>query len=472
METALDIQQPPIRQTDAWRWQSDAYWFAFDKPATLLAMDMGTGKSKVAVDLVTNWNCQKILVICPSKVPGVWRREFARHGGDRFNVLVLDKGTVEEKTRRAAEHINKQNGPRAVVIGFESARVKTFANRALKPVWDCVIVDESQRIKAHNTVQAKFVAKLGLHAKRRLCLTGTPMPNNPLDLFGQFKFLDPTIFGTLITPFRARYAVMGCSAIPQMITGYQNQDELKHLMSTISFRVGAEVLNLPGKQHHTRTFALCPTAMRHYRELEQELITEIASGVCTVANCLVKSMRLRQATSGFVVEDDTKKIHRIDDGRQSLLLDTLATIDLMDPDELHPPVVVFANFVEDLSRIRQVTESLGRRYGEISGARKDGLTADATMSPDVDLLGVQIQAGGVGIDLTRARYAIYYSQTYSLGDYLQSLARINRPGQTRPVSYYHLVAENTIDVKVREALEKKQKVVNVVLDVFKTKGGA
>ncbi|KKN79818.1 hypothetical protein LCGC14_0336730 [marine sediment metagenome] len=472
METTLEIHQPPIRVLECKRHQVAAYWFAFDKPATMLAMDMGTMKSKVAIDLMANWDCQTALVICPKSVLGVWRREFAKHGGGRFDVCILDKGTVKEKTARAADHINNRRGPRVVVVNYESARVKEFAQRALRPRWDCVILDESARVKAHNTKQSKFVAKLGLHAKRRLCLTGTPMPNTPLDLFGQFKFLDPSIFGTLWTPFKARYAVTGCAAIPQMITGYQNQDELKYLMNTISFRVGAEVLDLPPEQHHVRTFALCPKAMRHYRDLEQEMITAVADGVCTVANCLVKTIRLRQATSGYVVEDDTKRIHRIDDGRQTELMDTLATIDLMDPDELHPPIVVFAHFTHDLSRISEVAEGLGRRYGEISGANKDGLTSNATMSPDIDLLGVQIQAGGVGVDLTRARYAIYYSQTYSLGDYLQSLARLNRPGQTRPVSYYHLVAENTIDVKVREALEKKQKVVDVILDVFKTKGRA
>lgn len=461
------IKQPPKRVLDCWRHQSDAYWFAFDKPATLLAMDMGTGKSKVAIDLLVNWECKKTLIICPKNVLGVWRREFPRHADNHFSICILDKGTVVDKIDQAAKHINDGDGPRVVVVNYETARMESFTDRVLRPRWDAVILDESRHVKAHNTKQSKLVAKLGLHATRRLCLTGTPMPHSPLDLFGQFRFLDPDIFPAFWTHFRAKYAIMGVAAIPQMITGYQNQDEMKELMSTITFRVGSEVLNLLPTQHHVKTFTLCPTAQRHYRELKQEMITEVAEGVCTIANCLVKTIRLRQITSGYIVQDDTKKIHRVDDGRQKLLLDTLAVIDMMDPDESHPPVVVFCNFHHDLDRIAEVAEGLGRRYGEISGRSRGGLTDQATMTPDIDLLGVQIQAGGEGIDLTRSHYAIYYSQTYSLGDYAQSMARLNRPGQTRSVNYYHLVAENTIDVKVREALANKQKVVDVILDVFR-----
>jgi len=82
---------------------------------------------------------------------------------------------------------------------------------------------------------------------------------------------------------------------------------------------------------------------------------------------------------------------------------------------------------------------------------------------DAPVLAVQIDSGGVGIDLTRARYAIYYSLGFSLGSYEQSLARIHRPGQTRPVEYIHLLARGTVDEKVMAALRTRADVVNSVL---------
>jgi SNF2 family DNA or RNA helicase len=80
---------------------------------------------------------------------------------------------------------------------------------------------------------------------------------------------------------------------------------------------------------------------------------------------------------------------------------------------------------------------------------------------------VQIESGGVGVDLTRARYALYYSLGFSLGSYEQSLARIHRPGQTRPVEYIHLLAEGTIDEKIMTALALRADVVNTVLKQMK-----
>ena len=81
----------------------------------------------------------------------------------------------------------------------------------------------------------------------------------------------------------------------------------------------------------------------------------------------------------------------------------------------------------------------------------------------MDVLVIQIQAGGVGVDVTRARVAIYYSLDFNLGNYLQSMARIRRPGQSRSGLWIHLVAEGTIDSKVYRALEKRQQVVEWVL---------
>jgi hypothetical protein len=85
------------------------------------------------------------------------------------------------------------------------------------------------------------------------------------------------------------------------------------------------------------------------------------------------------------------------------------------------------------------------------------------------VLAVQIDSGGIGVDLTRARYSMYYSLGFSLGSYEQSLARIHRPGQTRPVEYIHLLAEDTVDEKVMTALARRADVVNAVLQQLKGK---
>ena len=80
---------------------------------------------------------------------------------------------------------------------------------------------------------------------------------------------------------------------------------------------------------------------------------------------------------------------------------------------------------------------------------------------------VGVGAGGVGVDLSRSAYCVYYSLGFSLGDYEQSLARLHRPGQNRSVSYLHLTAKNTVDEKVYDALQKRADVIEEILSEIK-----
>ena len=463
-------------KTHNWTHQFAAYQFAHPLDATMLAMDMGTGKSKVAVDLAVNWGCKMTLIICPKSVLNVWQREFRIHGPDDWRVLVLSKGTVAKKRDEVGRFLGKcsmNHAPAVVVINYESAWREPFAKWVLEAnggesgmlMWDLVILDESHRIKSHTSKVSKFCAKLALRAKRRLCLTGTPLSHSPLDAFGQYLFLDRGLFGTSWWHFKNRFSVNGNPAIPQQVTGYKNQAELQKRFALIAYRCEAkDVLDLPAVQHHERTFQLGAKGRKAYTELENELITEIADGrVTTASNALVRLLRLQQLTSGFLVEDETRVETMVDDGKAKLLLDLIEDIDP------HEPVVVFCRFRHDLTRVADVAKILKRCYGELSGKQND-LTADATMPAHIKVLGVQIQSGGVGIDLTRARYAVYYSLGYSLSDHEQSLARLHRPGQTRPVNYYHLIAENTVDRRVYGALRQRKEIIGVVLSGL-SKGG-
>jgi SNF2 family DNA or RNA helicase len=247
------------------------------------------------------------------------------------------------------------------------------------------------------------------------------------------------------------------------LTGVKNMEEFNERFHVLTFRCKAEdVLDLPPVMHEDRTFDLGPAAMKAYRQLEDDLIADIGSGVCTAANCMVRSLRLQQCTSGFLEEDDTGVFHRLDKGKQELLTELLE-------DAGGAPFVVFCRFSPDVAAVQEVAEKLGLRYGELSGHRKDGLTDKGTMNPDIDVIGVQIQSGGVGIDLTRARYGAYYSMSRSLVEFEQSVKRQHRPGQTMPTTFYHLVARGTVDVKIYKALRVGQEVMDAVYEGYRKK---
>jgi SNF2 family DNA or RNA helicase len=228
-------------------------------------------------------------------------------------------------------------------------------------------------------------------------LTGTPM-NTPLDLYGQLRFLDRGLlpYGTSWVRFRNHFAICSNPSIPQMITGYRNEEELQSYFARVAYRITAKEakLGLPEVQHEQRVFDLSPAGQRVYDELERELITEVESGPVTVPNALVKLLRLQQITSGYLPDDDTSTESKVDGGKAAALQDLI--------EDTAEPVVVFCRFRHDLAEVQQIAKKLKRRYGELSGSQNN-LTADATYPDNVDVLGVQIQSGGLGIDLTRAR---------------------------------------------------------------------
>ncbi len=166
------------------------------------------------------------------------------------------------------------------------------------------------------------------------------------------------------------------------------------------------------------------------------------------ANAMVKVSKLQQIVAGHCryKEDEWSppKTATLGHSKEKALEDLIEGMD--------SPVAVFCNYREDLVRIRAVAGRLKRSYAEISGSEKSALN-DRSEWAHGDVIGVQIQSGGTGIDLTRGHYGVYYTQTMSLTDYDQSRKRIHRPGQTEPVTYYHLVAPGTIESHVYESLK-------------------
>jgi len=447
-----------------WRHQEAAYQFAKDREATMLAMWMGTGKSRVACDLLKYWKTQRVLVLCPVSVMAVWRREFCKWAPLEYLVKILDKGTTKRQAEIAAKIYNEPE-PIAVVQNYESAIMPAFRDFLLGRAWDAIVLDESHRVKAHNTKVSRLAASLSQRGKRRLCLTGTPMPHSPLDVFGQCRFLDYRVFGRNWMPFLYSFAVRGNPMIPQQITGYRNLDVLQERFGRLAYQVDASVLELPEAQHHVRAFSLPAKALRVYNDLARDFIAALDDGeVVTAANVLVKTLRLRQVVSGFLQPDESDALQEIHDGKKKLLKDLLE-------DLIGEPVVVFCEFSQDLRIVREVAGGLGLTYGEVSGRQKD-LTEHATMPEGIDVLGVQYQAGGVGVDFTRARYCVFYSPTYSLGNYDQAAARLHRPGQEKCVQFYHLVASGTIDEAVYKALDAKRDVIESVLGALRARQAA
>lgn len=464
-KTATELDEVPGK-TPAWGHQKQAYHFGVKQSALMLAMGMGTGKSRTLIGLLEGWKADNVVILCPRRAVPVWPREFALHAERDWHVIAPpQKSTVAKRASYIQREIATAKAlgkPYAVAVNTEASWRSEMAMTLMDFDWDVGVIDESHRVKAPGGKASKFVGnKLRLACKKRVCLTGTPMPHSPLDIYGQYRFLDPGIFGTSFARFRSKYAIMGGYEMRQVVD-WQNQEELNEKWGSVAFICGEEVLDLPPYHHVQQYTELEPAAMKVYREIDGDFVASIKDGTVTADNALVKLLRLQQVTSGAIKNDDGN-IVEVSTAKATLLEEVME--DFAD----NEPLVVCARFTHDLNNVRAICEKQGRRYGEISGNVSEtspdyGLDDRAMMRSDIDVCGVQIQAGGVGIDLTRAAYCILYSVGYSLGDYEQFLKRVHRPGQTRPTTYIHLIVSGTKDEAVYDALSNRKNVVEAMIE--------
>jgi len=440
----------PYARTQPWNHQAIAYHFSMlrikDGGGAMLALDMGTGKTKVAIDVINGLKAKTVLIVCPKSVVTVWPSEFAKHSWAPYLITPLGNGlSVRQKS-------DLVNGEGVYIINKDAVWRDPLSKKLLSIEWDLIIHDECHQGKSPGSKISRFMSLLGKRNQRRMSLTGTPAPHSPLDLYGQFRFLEPGVFGTSYFHFKDRYAILGGFEGKQVI-GYKNEDEMKSRFDEVAYQVASDdVLDLPETQNIDRTCKLSSAERRAYTLMKEEMIFQVEAGTVTAANAMVKVLRLAQIANGVTREEDGDEV-RIGDSKEKLLGEVFDSLAVSEP------VVVFCRFRSDLDSVKRQALEQGRTYHELSG-RVNQLSE---WKEEGQIIGVQIQAGGVGVDLTRARYCVYFSPTFSLGDHEQSRKRVHRPGQDRSVIYIHLIAQGTVDRDIYRALAQKKNVVEEIL---------
>lgn len=417
-----------------------------------LAADMGTGKTAAVIRGLAE--SRRILVVCPIAVGPAWVKQFGMWGDGRRVILAVAGGA---KTRATA--IRSAPKVSCCVCNYDSVWRGEVGKAIMAARWDAIVLDESHRVKSPSGRASRWLAKLAVSQPeaKRVCLTGTPTPKDPLDWWAQFRFLDSTILGSSYTAYRHRIAITD-PRWPSRVLRWR-EDAIKALSERIDphiYRIQADdVLSLPESIHTEVTVTLPPASRKYYDTLEEHLVAEIANSTVTAANKMVVVTRLQQATSGYGVDVDGKQFPLPGQNPKAQ-----AIRDLLEDLPRNEPVVLFCKFTADIELCKTILESLDISFSELSGKKK---SLDLWQRGDTIALIVQQQAGGVGVDCTRAAYAFYVSLSHSLGDFEQSLARLRRPGQTRPCRFYHLIAEDTVDQAIYAALEAKRDVTESVL---------
>ena len=443
-------------------------------------MDMGTGKSITTVAITgrrfLDGKISRVLIVAPTSVCAVWPREYEQFAA--FPVRVITLLGEREKRLQGLRYLNApsmrgQPDPlRVAVINYESTwRLEDELND-FRP--DMIVCDESQRIKSPTAKQSKAMHRLSEGTRYRMILTGTPVQNDTRDVFSQYKFLNPAIFGSNFYTFQQRFAIMGGMGNHQYL-GPRNLDELTRKTHSIAYRITKEeCLDLPEQTFEDRVVELDEKNRRIYRQIQKESVALFEDGEVTANNVLVRLLRLQQITGGFLPADDGP-LKQINTAKLDAMEDIVDSLCLGEGRKL----VIFSRFRAELDaiheRVMKVLSNNERQRlsqvmirGDVPTQVRGTLVKQFQEDPDCRVFIGQIDACAEGITLTAASTILYYSVNWNFAKYQQSLARIHRIGQRNACTYIHLVVPGTIDTKIMAALKAKEDLARRVVDEWQT----
>lgn len=438
-----------------------------------LLFEMGCGKTLTAIAITgaayQMGKVKRVLIVAPTSVCAVWPKEFSEYAAFPYTIKTM----LGDKRKRLKELDDLVRFPyphlKVAVINYESTWRDGIFEALDGYDADLIICDESQRIKTHDSEQSKAMHRLGDKARYKMILSGTPVQNEAIDIFSQYRFLDATIFGTNFYAFRGRYAVMGGFNRKQIVQ-YRDLDQLIKKEHSIAYRVTKEeALDLPEQTFENRYITLSTKERNLYDRLRRDSVAELDSGgKITATTVLTKLLRLQQFTGGFLVEDDAAKPQLVSTGKLDALADILQDYVV----EGKKKLVIFARFLPEVHEIERLCDKIlqkqGMRsvaiYGEIKKEDRGGIVQQFQADPKTMVFIGQIDTAGTGITLTAADTCVYYSVNFNYATYSQSLSRIHRIGQHHPCTYIHLVVEDSVDSQLLTSLSKKEDLAKTVVD--------
>mgnify|MGYP003131576785 CR=1 FL=1 len=465
-------------KTEPYEHQKNALKKCWNKEAFAIFAEMGTGKTKIALDnaciLYNRGKIDRLLVVAPKGAYMNWvDLEIPTHIPDYIEKNVLAwKPTTSAKYRAELKNIMDLNDYRLKIMvmnveAFSTKKGVEFARLFLigKAM---MIIDESTTIKNPQAKRTKNILSLAKETKYRRIMTGSPVTQSPMDLWAQMDFLDPEILGQQsYYAFRTRYAVVitanaaGGTHKYQKIVKFKNLAQLGQLVSPHSYRIlKKDCLDLPEKTFIKRSIDLTEEQEHAYKDMKANAMTMLKGQSLTAVNVLTQLIRLHQITCGHM-KTDAGEVLNLQNNRIDELMQIIG--------ETSGKVIIWANYIHDILNIEK---EIKKEYGETSYCTYYGATKAEdrqrciydfqNKKNDCRFFIGNTQTGGYGITLTAASTVIYYSNNYDLEKRIQSEDRAHRIGQVNPVLYIDLVAKGTVDEKIIKSLRNK---VNIAKEI-------
>lgn len=499
-------------------YQCEARDLALTRDFIALFMDMGTGKTFIALSILEAWATRgkrRMLVIVPNTLCGNWLSE-AEKFGLTLPIMTLPKGADRRKKVIASD------AWQVLVLGYDATRNLVEDIIAARP--DGLILDEMQKVKSRTSGQSKACWAIAQAVKQnsgsRIGMSGTPVAKDPLDLWSEFNILDPSksIVGGKDHPlgygkyrdFEAAVCIMHVHPRMPMVKKPTFPPERlealrKRVAPHVFERTIEQCVTLPEKTFSEIVIDPHPEQARMYTALKEDFVASLAngnetavvtdmvqilnkarSGIESVANeealeefeiaqssaldtgddrrvttlmAATTLIRLHQIASGFVKTDDGET-RDLPNPKIDVLRDCLPQW----TDKLgNHKVIIFCRFIHDISVLQKLCDELKIGYVSLSGVNSTESRAvcDAFQTnDDVRVFIGNIAVASEGLTLTAANYVCFYNNSFSHVQRSQALKRAHRIGQTRHVNYYDLIIKNTVDERVLKNLSEKRNLAN------------
>ena len=452
-------------KTKPYEHQRQALAESADRTTYALFMEMGTGKTKTTIDnigyLFFKKRIDAALIVAPKSVYTVWRNEIDTHLPTEIDRSIF--AWKVDKPKQYKKFLTEKNKLKFFLINVEALSTKKGldeCNRFLiNQPNNIMVIDESTTIKNPKAKRTKNILALRWRARMRRILTGSPVTKSPLDLYTQCAFLDPALLGfKSFYAFRNRYCTFDEVYVARgeaimVPDGFTNLDELEQKLKAFSLRLTKdECLDIPEKIYQKREIELSGEQRRVYQRLKIEALAKFENETISVHNQLTEILRLHQVANGYCKSDDGE-ILEFENEKLKALLEIL--------EETDQKVIIWATYVHNIHEIigklseKYGSESVVSIFGEVS--QQDRMTAVDRFQkdPKCRFFVGNPTTGGYGLTLTEAKYVIYFSNNYNLEVRLQSEDRAHRIGQTKNVVYIDIIAKETIDERIVQALKKK-----------------
>jgi SNF2 family DNA or RNA helicase len=252
------------------------------------------------------------------------------------------------------------------------------------------------------------------------------------------------------------------------IVGYKNVDELLKRIAPWSFSVRkSDCLDLPPIVREIRDIEMSPEMTRIYKALAQDLVATLkdADGegrVIIADNVLTKLLRCQQLLGGTAVDSNGQKIV-VPENKTKEILEVLDEIG-----DRKVKVLIWARFVDEITRLTEVLNKAGYRaeavYGAVKVADRQGII-DRFNEGNVEVIVAQQQTIGFGVNITGASVVIYYSNDWSLANRQQSESRAHRHGNVNEkITIIDLISKGTLETAIVKALESKKRFQDLFFD--------